>query len=88
MPKRTPEENEAISKKIKILKAEGLRQDRAIAAAMRMYREGKLKIPKRAKAKSKPKASTTFARLKGAAKVAAATKAASMRKRGRYNRKK
>ena len=81
MAKRTPQQNEAISKKIAILKAEGLRQDRAVAAAMRMYKEGKLKIPKKAAAQRKATSSIKrIATIKSSAKLAAALKANSLRK--------
>lgn len=44
---RTEEENEAITQKIAYLvNVEGLRPDRATAAAFRMFREGELDIPK------------------------------------------
>ena len=89
MPKRTPEQNEAISKKIKILKGEGLRQDRAIAAAMRMFKEGKLKIPKRASSRGKPQSSVkAISVIKAGAKAASAAKAASMRRTKRSKRRK
>ena len=82
MAKRTPEQNEAISKKIAVLKGEGLRQDRAIAAAMRMYKSGELKIPRKAAAKKLPKPSIkAIATIKRAGKVAATAKAISMSRR-------
>lgn len=44
---RTDEENQAITDKIAYLvSVEGLRPDRATAAAFRMFREGELDIPK------------------------------------------
>jgi len=44
---RTEEENTAITDKIAYLvNIEGLRPDRATAAAFRMFREGELEIPK------------------------------------------
>lgn len=44
---RSDEENQAISEKIAYLvNVEGLRPDRATAAAFRMFREGEIDIPK------------------------------------------
>ena len=44
---RTEEENRAITEKIAYLvNVEGLRPDRATAAAFRMFKEGELDIPK------------------------------------------
>lgn len=44
---RSEEENRAITDKIAyLINIEGLRPDRATAAAFRMYREGELEIPK------------------------------------------
>ena len=40
--KRTPQENLAIKEKVEQLISEGLREDRAIATAFRMYRDGEL----------------------------------------------
>lgn len=39
---RTPAENYTISRKIEQLQSEGIREDRATAAAFRMHREGEL----------------------------------------------
>ena len=39
---RTPQENFAIKEKVEELVAQGIREDRAIAAAFRMYRDGEL----------------------------------------------
>ena len=39
---RTEQENFAIKEKVEELMAEGIREDRAIAAAFRMFREGEL----------------------------------------------
>mgnify|MGYP003147516649 CR=1 FL=1 len=51
---RTKAENEAIARKIAVFKREGLREDRAVAAAFRYFREGKLKIkPSKPKKKKK-----------------------------------
>jgi hypothetical protein len=50
---RTPAENFVISRKIEQLQSEGVREDRAIAAAFRMHRAGELsssQAPKQTKA--------------------------------------
>jgi hypothetical protein len=47
MPKRTPEENQAISDKVDLLLSEGYPLEQATAIAFRMYRDGELYIPRR-----------------------------------------
>lgn len=42
--RRTARENEAIKAKQRQLKSEGIRSDRATAAAFRMYRDGELNL--------------------------------------------
>ena len=39
---RTPQQNFAIKEKVEELVSQGIREDRAIAAAFRMYRDGEL----------------------------------------------
>ena len=43
---RTPQENEAISKKVELLLSEGYKIDQATAIAFRMFRDGELNILK------------------------------------------
>ena len=45
-PRRTPQENEAISEKIELLISEGFPEEQATAIAFRMFRDGELSIPK------------------------------------------
>ena len=40
---RTPQQNFAIKEKVEQLMSEGIREDRAVAAAFRMYRDGELR---------------------------------------------
>ena len=43
---RTAQENEAISKKVELLIAEGFPEEQAVAIAFRMFRDGELSIPR------------------------------------------